>query len=57
MPEARATDWIAKARRSWQAWRDRPSQGIASELDQRSAFAILLHLRAFISLIREILSR
>ena len=57
MTEAHATGWIARARRSWRSWRSRPPLEIADELDQKPAFALLLHLRAFISLIREILSR
>lgn len=57
MPEAHATDWITKARRSWRAWRKTQPPEIVTELDQKPAFAFLLHLRAFISLIREIISR
>ncbi|WP_454656729.1 hypothetical protein [Bosea beijingensis] len=57
MPEAHATDWIAKARRSWRAWRETRPPEIISALDQKPTLAFLLHLRAFISLIREILSR
>lgn len=57
MREAHGTDWIARARRSWRTWRSRRPLEIANELDQKPAFAFLLHLRAFISLIREILSR
>lgn len=57
MPDAHANDWIAKARRSWRAWRETQPPEITSELDQKPALAFLLHLRAFISLIREIMSR
>jgi hypothetical protein len=38
-------------------WRETQPPEIVAELDQKPAFAFLLHLRAFISLIREILSR
>lgn len=57
MPDARASDWIAKAKRSWRAWRSRPPLEIATELDRRPALSFLLHLRTFVSLIREIVSR
>ncbi|MBN9453345.1 MAG: hypothetical protein J0I42_15475 [Bosea sp.] len=57
MSEAGVFDWVAKIRRSWRAWRSRPPLEIANELDQKPAFAFLLHLRAFISLVREIMSR
>ncbi|WP_293808640.1 hypothetical protein [uncultured Bosea sp.] len=38
-------------------WRNGQPPEIVAELDQKPALAFLLHLRAFISLIREILSR
>lgn len=57
MPDATAANWIAKIRRSWRAWRNRRAPAIAAELDRKPAFAFWLHLRAFVSLVREIFSR
>lgn len=57
MPETTASDWIAKVRRSWRAWRSSRALGIENELDRKPAWAFLLHLRTYISLIREIMSR
>ncbi|MGO4174781.1 hypothetical protein [Bosea sp. TAF32] len=56
MPEASACGWIAKVGRSWRNWRDR-APAIVNQLDEKPAFSFLLHLRAFISLVREIISR
>ncbi|MDX3806425.1 hypothetical protein ACXIUS_24785 [Bosea thiooxidans] len=57
MPDATAPDWIAKIRRSWRTRCRRRTPAIAAELDQKPAFAFWLHLRAFVSLVREIFSR
>lgn len=55
MPEA--NDWIARLRHSWLAWRDRRALPITTELDQKPTSAFWLHMRAFLSLVRHIISR
>jgi hypothetical protein len=55
MPEA--STWIARLRQAWLSWRDRRALSITTELDQKPATAFWLHVRAFFSLIRHIISR
>ncbi|WP_353181557.1 hypothetical protein [Bosea sp. (in: a-proteobacteria)] len=57
MPEASASGRIGKVKRSRLAWREGPAPAIANELDRKPILAFLLHLRAFVSLLREIISR
>lgn len=57
MPKTIASTWIAKARRSWRARRSRRAMEIENELDRKPTLAFLLHLRTYLSLIREIMSR
>lgn len=57
MPEGQQSGWIARIRRSLPSWRGGRGTLIVNELDEKPAFSFWLHLRAFASLVREILSR
>jgi hypothetical protein len=57
MLQTDASGWIEKAKRSWRSWRSGPTGEIATEIDQKPAFSLLLHVRAFASLIRQVMFR
>lgn len=57
MPEGQQSGWIARIRRSLPSWRGGRGTLIVNELDGKPGFSLWLHLRAFASLVREILSR
>jgi hypothetical protein len=57
MTEGSVSRWNARLRSFWRALRRDPATQVAAELDRKPTIAFWLHLRGFVSLVREIISR